>query len=66
MHGDCVFDDCTTNPLRQSYPDNRHCVCAVCSCFQAGSSILSMAYCKRSQFFQNMVKRHTPNMVATT
>lgn len=33
---------------------------------QAGTNTLSMAYCKRSQFFQNMVKKQTPNKVATT
>lgn len=65
-------DDCTTNPLRQSYPDNRQhpcCSClqyVLCTVHQAGTSNLSMAYCKRSQFFQNMVKKQSPRKVATT
>lgn len=33
---------------------------------QAGTSILSMVSCRRSQFFQNMVKKQTPRIVATT
>lgn len=61
-------DDCTTNPLRQSDPDNgqRPLGCSGTPHFQAGTSSLSMAYCKRSQFFQNMVKKHTPSRVANT
>lgn len=35
-------------------------------CVQAGTSTLSKANCKRSQFFQNMVRKQTPRKVATT